>query len=65
MSGGKHSLVVVAERVWDAQFRNIHQSELSIPGVAIIIKKKKIKQKDKQKAGGGDQFLSLHISSPR
>lgn len=30
-----HLLVVVAERVGDAQFGNIHQSTLSIPGVAI------------------------------
>lgn len=30
-----HLLVVVAERVRDAQFGNIHQSTLSIPGVAI------------------------------
>lgn len=31
----KHLLVVVAERVRDAQFGNIHQSSLSIPDVAI------------------------------
>lgn len=31
-----HLLVVVAERVRDAEFGNIHQSTLSIPGVAII-----------------------------
>lgn len=30
-----HLLAVVAERVGDAQFGNIHQSTLSIPGVAI------------------------------
>lgn len=34
-----HLLVMVAERVRDAQFGNIHQSTLSIPGVAV---KKKI-----------------------
>lgn len=44
--GGKavekmHLLVVVAERVRDAEFGNIHQSTLSIPGVAIKKKKKK------------------------
>lgn len=50
-----HLLVVVAKRVRDAQFGNIHQSTLSIPGVAI-------KKTDKQTAGGGDQFLDLHIS---
>lgn len=51
-----HLLVVVAERVRDAQFGNIHQSTLSIPGVAIK------KKRDTQTAGRGDQFLSLHIS---
>lgn len=35
-----HLLVVVAERVRDAEFGNIHQSTLSIPGVAIKKKKK-------------------------
>lgn len=60
-----HLLVVVAERVRDAQFRNIHQSTLSIPGVAIkknIYKKTKNKTDSWGKAGGGDQFPSLHIS---
>ena len=47
-----HLLVVVAERVRDAQFGNIHQSTLSIPGVAIK-KKKKEKKTDKQTAEGG------------
>ena len=28
-----HLLVMIAERVWDTQFGNIHQSRLSIPGV--------------------------------
>lgn len=31
----RHLLVVVAERVRDAEFGNIHQSTLSIPGVAM------------------------------
>lgn len=35
MSKEEHSLVVVAEGIWDAQFRNIHQSTLSIPGVGV------------------------------
>lgn len=63
MSEGKHSLVVVAERIWDAQFRNIHQSKLSIPGVAIIWKK--ILQKSLKQTARGDQFWSLHISSQK
>lgn len=50
-----HLLVVVAEGVRDAQFGNIHQSTLSIPGVAI----KKI---NSWREPEGDQFLSLHIS---
>lgn len=54
-----HLLVMVAERVGDAQLGNIHQSRLSIPGVAT---KKTKKTTDKQTAGGGDQFLNLHIS---
>lgn len=41
-----HLLVVVAEGVGDAQFGNIHQSTLSIPGVAI--------KTDKQTAGEKD-----------
>lgn len=48
-----HLLVVVAERVRDAQFGNIHQSTLSIPGVAI-------KKTDKQTAG---EKLEEEISS--
>lgn len=47
-----HLLVVVAERVRDAQFGNIHQSTLSIPGVAI--------KTDKQTAG---EKLEEEISS--
>lgn len=35
-----HLLVVVAERVGDAQLGNIHQSRLSIPGVATKNNKK-------------------------
>ncbi len=35
MRGKVHLLVVVAEGVGDAQFGNIHQSSLGIPGVAI------------------------------
>ena len=46
-----HLLVVVAERVRDAQFGNIHQSTLSIPGVAIKKKKRKKKLINKQLRG--------------
>jgi len=46
MSEKMHVLVVVAERVRDAQFGNIHQFPLSIPGIAI--KKKIKKERDKQ-----------------
>lgn len=49
-----HLLAVVAERIRDAQFGNIHQSTLSIPGVGI---KKKTR---KQTAG---ETLEEEISS--
>lgn len=60
-----HLLAVVAERVWDAEFGNIHQSTLSIPGV--VVKKEEQEQEEEEvnswgRAGGGDQFPSLHIS---
>lgn len=54
-----HLLAVVAERVRDAQFGNIHQSTLSIPGVAI----KKKKTDDKQTAEGGKLEEEEEISS--
>lgn len=47
---------MVAERVGNAEFGNIHQSTLSIPGVA----RKGIKSW--RSAGGGVQSLKLHIS---
>lgn len=49
---------MVAQRVGNAEFGNIHQSTLSIPGVA---RKKGIKSR--RITGGGDQSLNLHISS--
>lgn len=48
-----HLLAVVAERIRDAEFGNIHQSTLSIPGV-------RIKKTDKQTAG---EMLEEEISS--
>lgn len=44
--GPAHSLIVVAERVGDAQLGNVHQSSLNIPGWR---RKKKIKKKNKKK----------------
>lgn len=55
---------MVAERVRDTQFGNIHQSLLSIPDVAILKKIQKQQQINSWgKAEAGDQFLNLLIFS--
>lgn len=55
---------MVAERVRDTQFGNIHQSSLSIPDVAILKKIQKQQHINSWgKAEAGDQFLNLLIFS--